>query len=121
MRLPSSIQVYGIHDLRKKNKKEKDTSCVICVGGVRGKTQSQFNTLPMVQEEMKYILYSLQIEHETAKNLKQRNISIAKEFFLVLWFVFKFSLAGVGFPTSLSFKEIPLGLFGDSASENIYG
>ena len=84
MRLPPSIQVYGIHDLRKKNKKEKDTSCVICVGGVRGKTQSQFNTLPMVQEEMKYILYSLQIEHETAKNLKQRNISIAKEFFLVL-------------------------------------
>lgn len=53
MRLPSGIQVYGIHDLRKKKKdrKEKETASVICVGGVRGKTHSQFSILPMCQEE----------------------------------------------------------------------
>ena len=36
---------------KKKNRKEKDTAWVICVDSVRGKTQSQFNTLPKFQEE----------------------------------------------------------------------
>ena len=48
-----AVRHSGVRHSRfaKKKKKEKDTACVICVGGVRGKTQSQFNTLPMFQEE----------------------------------------------------------------------